>query len=293
MIGRTSQRERANLAAFEPPVNLYRPKHWVTPVIFASPHSGNKYPASFLSQSRLHLRDLRRNEDVYIDRLYSSALDWGAPLIAAKFPRCFVDVNRAVDELPRKWRESSEPSTARAENGLGVVPTFIAERMPIYKRPLSAEQASARIKALHKPYHTLLERLICAAHECFGRTLLVDCHSMPGFTAQGSRRPDVILGDRHGISCRPETTEFIKILFETKGYSVAKNYPYAGGYVASHYGRPMDGVEVIQIELNRDLYLNPITYAPKTGYERLAQDLNDIIGHITRHNQASELLAAE
>lgn len=293
MLRRSSHFEALTLKAFKQPTRLYRPQNWSNPVLFASPHSGNHYPASFQAHSALHLRDLRRNEDVFIDQLFSPAMSFGSPLLAAQFPRCFVDVNRAPDELPSEWQTKPGLTTSRAEIGLGVVPTLIAEGMHIYKKPLTGPQALNRIDALYHPYHNILSRMIDTARDTFGHAILIDCHSMPGFTPQGSRRPDIILGDRYGVSCLPETTAFAKSLFEACGYSVSKNYPYAGGYVATHYGRPMDGIEVLQIEINRDLYVNPITYRPKSGYDRLARDLRDIIQNLTEGFAYSGALAAE
>jgi len=114
----------------------------------------------------------------------------------------------------------------------------------------------------------------------FGQALLIDCHSMPGFSSMGARRPDIILGDRFGKSCHPDTLSRVQGIFREAGYSVAVNYPYAGGFVTSHYGRPEIGVEALQIEINRDLYLNPITLAPKRGYQDLADNLERIISQI-------------
>jgi len=181
----------------------------------------------------------------------------------------------------------------RVENGLGVVPTFISGEIPVYKKPLTLRQARKRIEALYHPYHDLLSELLTTAQKNFGQNLLVDCHYMPGFTFQGTRRPDVILGDRCGVSCHPETVDFIRVLFESRGYGVTGNSPYAGGYAASDYGRPMEGIEAVQIEINRDLYVNPVTCKSKRGYERFADDIYDVIGAITHRSSGSWLMAAE
>ena len=38
--------------------------------------------------------------------------------------------------------------------------------------------------------------------------------------------------------------------------------PYAGGFTTQHYGRPADGVHVVQVELARRLYLDEATLRP-------------------------------
>ncbi len=281
MIRRRQAIEKACLEAFTSPIEIARPKNLTSPVVFASPHSGDIYPDALLEASAQPLHILRRNEDAFVNELFGKVTDYGAPLLRARFPRCFVDVNRAPDELPRRWRPGNTLSTARAEMGLGVIPTMISEKQAIYRRNPRASAVTPRLNKLYFPYHQALQNLIDEAHTQFGHALVIDCHSMPGFTAQGSRRSDVILGDRYGVSCQPETLALVDQLFSTRGYSVTRNYPYAGGYVASHYGRPMEDVEVVQIEINRDLYLNPVTLVRKRGYAKLAGDIQYFIKELT------------
>jgi N-formylglutamate amidohydrolase len=78
------------------------------PMVLASPHSGRRYPASFLAQSALDPLTLRRSEDSYVDELFAAAPEKGVPLLKALFPRAFIDVNRDAYELasPRAWARS-------------------------------------------------------------------------------------------------------------------------------------------------------------------------------------------
>lgn len=289
--------KREDLKAFGHGHEILSPPKWIAGVVFASPHSGDIYPNEILKHSKLSIHQLRRNEDIFVDHLFQSAVDAGAPLLRALFPRMIVDVNRAPYELPDHWTnlrdaESTHPMTARAAAGLGVIPTYLTESLPIYTRKPSEKDVKKRLAELYHPYHHALAALIDQAKIRFGRALLVDCHSMPGFATMGSRRPDIILGDRFGTSCHPDTINHFKSLFSKAGYSVGVNYPYAGGYTTSHYGNPSDGIEAIQIEINRDLYVNPITLAPKSGYMRLKEDLcvitQEIIGASRPQNLAAQ-----
>ena len=238
------------------------------------------------------------NEDAFIDALFAPVVDLGAPLLSAQFPRCFVDVNRAPDELPYEWTSNSPNSgtksvSPRAEAGLGVIPTMLSETTQIYKKPLSYRAARARLAALYHPYHDALQELITEASLGFGSVLLIDCHSMPGFAPMGSRRPDIILGDRFGVSCHPETIARVENIFRRQGYNVTRNYPYAGGYVTQHYGKPRAGIEALQIEINRDLYLNPVTMKKKRGYEALAAALKVVAAEIIEGQVQFDAMAAE
>ena len=298
MLGRETSLETECFKAFAPAVKVNKPRIWRSGVIFASPHSGSIYPKAFVGRSDLNEQALRRNEDAYIEELFAPVVDLGAPLLSAQFPRCFVDVNRAPDELPYAWTSNSPNSgtkgvSTRAEAGLGVIPTMLSETTQIYKKPLSYRAARGRLAALYHPYHDALQELITEASLGFGSVLLIDCHSMPGFAPMGSRRPDIILGDRFGVSCHPETIARVENIFRKQGYNVTRNYPYAGGYVTQYYGKPRAGIEALQIEINRDLYLNPVTMKKKRGYEVLAAALKIVVAEIIDGQGQLGAIAAE
>lgn len=274
------RQEKESLDVLSPAFEVSRPAQWRAGVVFASPHSGNVYPKSFIERSHLTVAQLRRNEDIFIDKLFGPCIATGAPLLTALFPRCYVDVNRAENELPAEWLHEAATPSARAQAGLGVIPTHMSETTQIYNQSLDIEVARMRLAHLYRPYHNALQDLLSDCVERFGQALLIDCHSMPGFSPMGSRRPDIILGDRFGKSCHPDTIARLQRIFRAAGYTVSTNYPYAGGFVTAHYGRPESGIEAVQIEINRDLYLNPVTLAPKRGYDRLAGDLVNIIREI-------------
>ena len=174
------------------------PQDWRGGVIFASPHSGAIYPRSLLARAKVSAHQLRRNEDIFIDHLFHSAVGAGAPFIRALFPRVIVDVNRDASELPPHWDQVNEKAieqsaTSRAAAGLGVVPTYLSENLAIYNRLPTIADVKQRLTRLYHPYHAALQDLLNTAIDRFGRALLVDCHSMPGFAPMGSRRPDICL----------------------------------------------------------------------------------------------------
>ena len=284
-----NQFEQNCINKFYPPAVIKRAEEWKNGIIFASAHSGSIYPDAFIERTDLAIKQLRRNEDAFITNLFSPAPDLGAPLIEANFPRCFVDVNRASNELPSFWQTDGKIISPRAEIGMGVVPTMLSETINIYSEPLSLTAAKIRIKDLYHPYHDALQGLIDEARSLFGKVLLIDCHSMPGFNSMGSRRSDIILGDRFGKSCSPEIVMLIEKLFQGLGYSVSRNYPYAGGFVTKHYGKPYESANALQIEINRDLYLNPITMDKKPGFTSLAKNISRIINSIIKEVTALNL----
>lgn len=284
------QLEAQCFEAFTPPIGVTEPTGIRHGLIFASPHSGRVYPKGLTRRSHLPLSVLRRNEDAHMDKVVAQLEEYGFPTLQAFFPRCFVDVNRSPDELLPEWQSdeggSEQAVTARAAAGLGVIPTVIAENLPIYKTTLPPSVVKARIEQLYNPYHSALQSLLGNARRRAGMALLLDCHSMPGMSISGKKRHDIVLGDRFGTSSDPEFMRIAEAVFTEAGYSVGHNYPYAGGYVTSTYGQPYNSVHVIQIEVNRQIYMNPVSFKRLAGFEklqstfvRLGETLRPYVGH--------------
>ncbi len=260
-----------------------------TPLIFASPHSGRDYPNELLRNSRLDRHALRQSEDSYVDLLFDEAPRFGAPMLRALFPRAFVDVNRARDELdPRMFADDvpkrADTRSSRVIAGLGVIPRIVADGQDIYGRKLYYLDATRRLAACYDPYHEALTQLIDEARARFGIAVVIDCHSMPSaggapFRA-GEPRIDFVLGDRFGSSCDPSIVAETEDALRGFGYQVARNAPYAGGYVASSYGRPREGVHVLQIEINRALYLDERRIARTGGFDALRRNMTALIEHL-------------
>ncbi len=249
------------------PLDLRLPERLSSPFVFASPHSGRTYPSSFAQTTRLDAVTLRQSEDAFVDELFEAVTDFGSPLIAARFPRAYVDVNRAPNELDPAMFDApvdprAGPRTARVAAGLGVIPRIVRDGLEIYGARLPANEANFRIEHFYRPYHKALAKLTAAAHAKFGMAIIVDCHSMP----PPARGHDIVLGDCHGQSASPALTSEAQRLLGELGFSVARNAPYAGGYTTSLYGRPFEKTHALQIEVSRALYLDEHRIQPHTGY---------------------------
>ena len=254
------------------------------PFVFDSPHSGRIYPPSFIAASRLDPLAIRRSEDAFVDELFAAAPERGAPLLHALFPRAFLDLNREPYELDPKLIADRLPRYAnshspRVAGGLGTIARIVSESQEIYAGPIPLHDALSRIRRHYRPYHDALRRLLARTHVTFGCAVLIDCHSMPaGIRAfVGRKRADIVLGDRFGKACDPVITETAEAAFRALGYTVIRNKPYAGGFIAEHYGRPERGLHALQIEISRALYLDETRFAKRAGFERLADDLGKVI----------------
>jgi len=250
------------------PFRLNRPVRQTVPFVFASPHSGRRYPASLLERSRLDATTLRRSEDAFVDDLFAGVVGLGAPLLAAHFPRAFLDVNRSMAELDAGMFSGAlgvpvDTPSPRVAAGLGVIPRIVRDGAEIYRGKLDSREADTRLTELYQPYHRALAALMEETRAHFGVAVLIDCHSMPSALSV----PDIVLGDRYGASAGPQLTARAEAAFVREGFSVARNTPYAGGHTTTLHGRVASGCHALQIEINRALYLDEDRIAKKAAFE--------------------------
>lgn len=278
------------------PIEVLAPPALLTPFVFASPHSGRRYPGDLLRISRLDRHALRQSEDGYVDLIFDAAPRFGAPLLRALFPRAYIDVNRSRHELDPRMFADPVPKSADARSnrvlaGLGVIPRIVADGQDIYGRKLNYFEARRRLSICYDPYHKALAELLSAARAAFGSAVLIDCHSMPSAGGapfrQGERPIDFVLGDRFGSSCAPSLVSLVECCLTKMGYNVSRNAPYAGGYVAAAYGQPAEGVHVLQIEINRALYLDERQFARKEGFEVLRANMQALMAELASVDAAA------
>jgi N-formylglutamate amidohydrolase len=286
------------------PFEIRMPQALAGPLVFNSPHSGRFYPQSLLEHSRLDERGLRRSEDFLVDHLVGDAPALGAPLLLAHFPRAYLDVNREPYELDPRMFDGRLPSFAntrslRVAGGLGTIPRVVGDGHEIYRRRLTVAEGLGRIESIYKPYHLALRSLVQDALRAFGEAILIDCHSMPSASLghEPPGRPDIVLGDRFGTSCAPQVIDAAEDIFRELGYVVARNRPYAGGFITEHYGQPTAGVHSLQIEINRALYMDEAALQANAGCEALKRDMTrfmqDFAFAVSRMALSRRPLAAE
>jgi N-formylglutamate amidohydrolase len=269
------------------PFEILMPTAPRRPLVVASPHSGDHYPAEFLAASRLDALTLRKSEDCFVDDICALAPSLGAPLLRALFPRAFVDCNREPWELDPLMFEDALPDFVNCQSprvavGLGTIARLVADGEAIYRRKLRFAEAEARIETFYRPYHVALGALIDETVGQFGACILVDAHSMPSIgagpgPARARRRVDIVLGDRMGSACHPLVIETAERVLRDQGYQVIRNTPYAGGFTTRYYGRPADGRHALQIELNRALYMDEGRLERKPYLATLRADIGLVI----------------
>lgn len=264
---------------------LHRPASSVpSPLVLDSPHSGTAYPPDFAPAADFGA--LRTAEDTWVDDLWSDALEQGVPLLAATFPRSYIDANRACDEIDPLLLAAPWPGplsdSPKVKLGKGLIWRMLDDGSPLYDRKLTVEEVRHRIEACWRPYHAALRRLLDETHARLGKVWHINCHSMPsvaGAYATGSPgmvHPDFVLGDRDGTTAAPGYAAFVARWLRGRGYQVAINDPYKGVELVRAHGAPAENRHSLQIEINRRLYMDEVSLRPNAHYDKLKADLRDL-----------------
>lgn len=269
------------------PVVIHGPAEPRVALLLDSPHSGHDFPDDF--DAAVSEFDLRDGEDSFVDELYRPATELGVALIAAQFPRTYLDPNRHAGDIDLelieggRWPHERVPS-GKAEIGKALLWRTLDDGRPIYARKLGVAEVQRRIERCHVPYHGALTRWIAATHARFGVSYHVNCHSMnevagvQGEGGRGSRRADFVLGDRDGSTCEPGFTEFVKRWLESAGYDVKVNDPYKGVELVRAYSSPPHGRHSLQVEINKRLYMDESSRTRHAGFDALQKNLQGLVG---------------
>ena len=276
------------LRSMTDPTYLIHGETGASAMVLDSPHSGLTFPPGF--DSLLPEAELREGEDSFIDELYLPAASLGIPLLAAQFPRTYLDPNRHAADIDLDLLDGPWPGEIVASGKAGIGKALIWRTMDqgrnIYGRRLTVAEVQSRIDRYHAPYHAALRGLLDAAHARFGVVYHLNCHSMGASTSvliegvDGQPRPDMVLGDRDGSTCDPAFTAFVRATLAEFGYDVQVNDPFKGVELVRAYSHPAGGRHSLQIEVNKRLYMEDEVIAKHAGFERLQGHLMQLLAGI-------------
>lgn len=258
-------------------------------LVLDSPHSGTQYPGDFGFVCAYEL--LRTAEDSHVEKLYDFAPDLGAHWVEALFPRSYLDANRNLTEidismLDAPWPlpvETDPVIMSKVRLGKGLIWRATDDGQPIYARKLSVAEVRLRIRNCWQPYHDAVGQAIAAAHQQHGFSIHINCHSMPSVAASaatdfpGEVHPDFVIGDRDGSTADPALSDLIAKHLRALGYQVAYNHPYKGVELVRRYGEPAQQRHSIQLEINRNLYMNEKSFALTEGFAQLKLSLHSLL----------------
>ncbi len=267
-----------------PPVLVREPVGPASPMVLDSPHSGMHWPRDFhpvASREAIHT-----TWDAYVEELWSEAPAAGATLLAATFPRAYVDVNRAEDDidpdlLAEPWPTPLAPTTY-SQRGMGLIRRLALPDVPMYAEPLRIAEVARRIEAYYRPYRRTLAERLDAVHARFGAVWHLDCHSMKSRgnamnVDAGAARPDFVVSDRHGTTSDPAHTTWLAAWLRDRGHSVQVNTPYQGGDLVRTVGAPSAGRHSIQVEINRACYMDEVTFERGPRFDAMRATLGALV----------------
>ena len=238
-------------------------------MLLSVPHSGRDYPDWLIALATAGKPALTGLEDPLVDRLVWRALQRGCGAVIARTPRAAVDCNRAEDEVDPSVVDGARRGrvSARARGGLGIVPARTQQHGYLWRRAITPKQLDERLSQAHRPYHEAIEAQLDALAGRFGCALLLDCHSMP---PPPDDVPALVFGD-----CRGKTadgwisSEAIAIARRT-GFEAGLYDPFGGGHVIERHSRPAEGIDALQIEIDRRVYLDERLQRPGKGFDKVA-----------------------
>lgn len=263
------------------------PRPPATPVVFDSPHSGFVFPPDF--DPVASREQIQASWDAYVDELCAGVTACGASLLAATFPRAYVDANRAVDDIDSELLDTPWPQPTHlsdhSRRGMGLIRRLARPGVPMYDRHLTVAEIESRIDDYYTPYRRALRQLVDAAWKHHGAVWHFNCHSMKSRgnamnRFNGASRPDFVIGDRHGTTSTPALTRWVADFFMHRGYSVRINDPYAGADIIREHGDPPRRRYSLQIEINRALYMDETNCERGRGFSRIRGDMTALAGAV-------------
>jgi len=224
------------------------------PLFISLPHHGTRLPDELVPRLTAEAQRVP-DTDWHVATLYAFAQSLGASIIVPSYSRYVIDLNRPRDDA----------SLYPGQNTTGLCPVTAFSGEPIYlpdQEPTTAEIA-ARIETYWHPYHAALAEEIERIKQAHDRVVLWEGHSIRSvvpFLFDG-RLPDFNIGTADGAACSPGLQKrLVNVLEAQKEYSFVVNGRFKGGYITRHYGKPMQGVDAIQLELVQANYLDEATF---------------------------------
>jgi N-formylglutamate amidohydrolase len=262
----------------------YEPVGDAVPLLVDVSRSGREYPKEY--RSPLPFTTVHDNVSMYVEDLWGGAPDVGATLLYCSFPNTWIDVNRhELDMDPAlvdgKWPVELKP-TPRTLEGLGLIKTKARYGEPFQERSLSVAEIEERLNVYYRPYHTELKRIADDLHARFGRLRQISCHCMsavgaPTHPDAGKPRADFCVSDLRGKTASSSAVDLVVQTLKSCGYSVAVNDPYIGNELIRRIGDPARGIDSIQVEINKKLFMDTKTFSATEGLAKVKADIDRLL----------------
>lgn len=262
----------------------YEPTTEPVPLLVDVSRSGREYPPHY--RSPLPFTTVHDNVSMYVEDLWAGAPEFGATLLYCCFPNTWIDVNRNEADMDPavvdgEWPKPLAPSVRTLE-GLGLIKSRSRYGEAFQERRLTIAEIEDRLDRYYRPYHAELKRLVQALHARFGKLRQISCHCMssvgaPTHPDAGKARADFCVSDLKGRTASRESLALVVDTLRSYGYSVTVNEPYVGNELLARHGDPVNGIDAIQVEINKKLFMDVKTFRRTAGFDSLKQDLDRLL----------------
>lgn len=234
------------------------------PLLISVPHCGTEFPDELKDHYNPELIKSPDDTDWFVHQLYDFAPAMGMTMIHARYSRWVIDLNRDPESKPLY-------TDGRIITALCPSTTFLGQ--PLYRdqrHEVEAKEVARRLKKYYWPYHQQLEQHLDRLKKKFGKVLLWDCHSIRQTvpTIQKEKFPDMILGDADGTSANIGLIETALSNLDHAGFAVNHNHPFKGGFITRNFGRPLDNIHALQLEMTKVNYMDD----SETKYDKARAD---------------------
>ncbi len=265
----------------------FEPTAPAVPLIVDVSRSGREYPKEY--RSPLPFTTVHDNVSMYVEDLWAGAPAAGGTLLYCTFPNTWVDVNRNEADMDPAlvdgtWPKPLKP-TARTLDGLGLIKTKSRYGEPFQERKLSVAEIEERLALYYRPYHAELKRIVEDLHARFGVVRQISCHCMsavgaPTHPDAGKPRADFCVSDLKGKTSSPAFMALIADTLKGMGYSVSINDPYVGNELIGRHGNPPRGIDSVQVEINKKLFMDTKTFRATDGLAKVKADLDRLLAAV-------------
>ncbi len=219
-----------------------------SPLLISMPHAGTDLPQGFADRLTEAARSLP-DTDWHLPRLYDFPATAEAALIAARWSRYAIDLNRPPDDA----KLYAGPTT-------GLYPEILFDGSPVFQ-PGQVPDAAARQayrEMIWQPYHDRLASALREIRARHGFALLLDAHSIRSRVPLlfAGRLPDFNIGSHEGKSADPDLIRRLAAISAASPYSHVVDGRFKGGYITRRYGDPAAGIHVVQLELAQETYMD-------------------------------------
>ncbi len=248
-----------------------------SPILVTIPHSGEKVPPQTPWLNELPEEVLMCDVDRYVDFLYEPALrKLNLPFVKTEWHRYAADLNRVPDDVDSTSVIGHKNPPGSFNRGFHwVITTYKHQLM---QAPMAQEKHDELVKLVYEPFHASIRDVYSKLHQAgYKRTFHIDAHSMPSVGTSehrdpGERRADIVVSDSKGKSCDPRFKDLVIAAYVTAGFKVGYNWPYFGGRLTEQYGDPSRDQHTLQVEMNRELYMDEKTKKLKPEEAKKVQE---------------------